>query len=353
MSGDNPRFSTSSESSTSEASAWAVAAGGMPIGGVSHHHAVGGNLSPIFCPDSVVLDWNFDTIAIHTITNGRSLSFVSQRVFRLHRERLRALEEPVSAIQAIFRKVETNYNPSLAFTPAFHNGVHAADVVQAFHFFIHDKIADIDPLSFIAAVFAAGMHDYDHIGVNNSFLARTNHDLAVKYCYISILENHHCDSTFSLIDTNIKTLTKEETRRFKQLVRKMILATDLTHHHDMLLSVAQAGSNLHIEEYLCLCLHAADVSNNARPWSAALRWTDRLVEEFFKQGDLEREQCLEVTPMMDRTSCNLARVQLGFIDVVAFPLFTLLGSLVPGNTMSICLEHLERNREIWNESIDT
>lgn len=353
MSEDKPRFSTSSESSTSEASAWAMAAGGMPIGGFSHRQSASCNSSANHLGDSVILDWNFDTISIHTITHGRSLSFVTQRVFRLNNERLDALEDTVSEIQSIFRQVETNYNPSSASAPAFHNGAHGADVVQAFHYFIRGRIAEIDPLSFVAAVFAAGMHDYDHFGVNNSFLARTNHELAVQYSYISILENHHCDSAFSLIDANVHSLTVEEKRRFKQLARKMILATDLTHHHDMLLSVAQAGSHLNIEDYMCLCLHAADVSNNARPWSTASRWTDRLMDEFFKQGDLERDRGLEVTPMMDRSTCNLPRVQIGFIDVIAFPLFTLLASLVPDNAVSVCIEHLERNREIWNESIDT
>jgi hypothetical protein len=64
------------------------------------------------------------------------------------------------------------------------------------------------------------------------------------------------------------------------------------------------------------------------------------MDEFFLQGDRERELGWEVTPMMDRQGCSVPRVQLGFIDVIARPLMTLVAQ-------AAILEEIERNRAIW------
>lgn len=49
-----------------------------------------------------------------------------------------------------------------------------------------------------------------------------------------------------------------------------------------------------------VCLHTIDVSNAARPWNAYRRWTRRIVDEFYQQGDAERQAGIPVTSIMDR-----------------------------------------------------
>jgi len=46
----------------------------------------------------------------------------------------------------------------------------------------------------------------------------------------------------------------------------------------------------------------ADTSNSAKPLPTHQYWLDKLIEEFFNQGDTEREQGLEISPMCDRNS---------------------------------------------------
>ena len=46
-----------------------------------------------------------------------------------------------------------------------------------------------------------------------------------------------------------------------------------------------------------------------------------LFEEFFEQGDLERAQSLPISYLMDRNTVNIARSQIGFIDVLIIPAY--------------------------------
>jgi hypothetical protein len=51
------------------------------------------------------------------------------------------------------------------------------------------------------------------------------------------------------------------------------------------------------------------------------KWTDLLFEEFFLQGDEERSKGMTITDLMDRATINVAKAQLGFIDVIVQPLY--------------------------------
>lgn len=46
------------------------------------------------------------------------------------------------------------------------------------------------------------------------------------------------------------------------------------------------------------------------------------MEEYYQQGDLERNLDYTLTAFYDRTSCNPFKYQIGYIDVVVLPLFT-------------------------------
>ena len=61
-------------------------------------------------------------------------------------------------------------------------------------------------------------------------------------------------------------------------------------------------------------LHAADVSNPAKQFAVAKQSAELIVEEFCRQGDLEKENGLKVSPMCERDDVNniedLARMQV-------------------------------------------
>lgn len=49
-------------------------------------------------------------------------------------------------------------------------------------------------------------------------------------------------------------------------------------------------------------LHAADISNPTRPWDLCYKWTNLVIEEFFAQGDKEREMGLPISNLCDRNT---------------------------------------------------
>lgn len=57
-------------------------------------------------------------------------------------------------------------------------------------------------------------------------------------------------------------------------------------------------------------MHTADISNVCRPPVMAGMWTRAVYEEFFRQGDAEKEMGLEVTPLCDRETVAIAESQV-------------------------------------------
>ncbi|KAF9578047.1 High affinity cAMP-specific and IBMX-insensitive 3',5'-cyclic phosphodiesterase 9A [Lunasporangiospora selenospora] len=101
-----------------------------------------------------------------------------------------------------------------------------------------------------------------------------------------------------------------------------------------------------LRQNLCNCLlHAADISNAVKPWALCKRWSDLVVQEFFRQGDIEKAQSLPVSPNMDRDQHNQPQISLGFSDFVVHPYFASLAELLPGSAP--LLETLASNREQW------
>lgn len=49
-----------------------------------------------------------------------------------------------------------------------------------------------------------------------------------------------------------------------------------------------------------MAMHASDISAAARPFEIARAWVYLLFEEFFKEGDLEKDNDLPVTFLCDR-----------------------------------------------------
>ena len=60
-----------------------------------------------------------------------------------------------------------------------------------------------------------------------------------------------------------------------------------------------------------MVLHCADIGHPAKEWKLHYKWTKQLLEEFFTQGDREKELGLPISPLCDRTSVLVAESQIG------------------------------------------
>ncbi|MEJ1278304.1 hypothetical protein NN561_009226 [Cricetulus griseus] len=122
-------------------------------------------------------------------------------------------------------------------------------------------------------------------------------DVAILYNDRSVLENHHVSAAYRLMQ-------EEEMNIFVNLSKD-----------DWRIDRAKTMS---------LILHAADISHPAKTWELHYRWTMALMEEFFRQGDKEAELGLPFSPLCDRKSTMVAQSQIGFIDFIVEPTFSLL-----------------------------
>jgi len=75
-----------------------------------------------------------------------------------------------------------------------------------------------------------------------------------------------------------------------------------------------------IERFL---LHISDIGHPWRPFHLHLEWSKRVTQEFFAQGDREKELGMTPAPLFDRESAPLlAKNQVGFFNFVILPSWT-------------------------------
>merc|ERR1719443_1133876 len=98
-------------------------------------------------------------------------------------------------------------------------------------------------------------------------------------------------------------------------------------------------------------LHSSDISNPTKDLRFYNTWVERVLTEYFEQGDRERELGMPVSMFMDRFTTNIAKNQLGFIDFVVTPLYEAVALAIPPANYQ--LENLARNRRYWEEMVDT
>merc|ERR1712134_187932 len=86
-------------------------------------------------------------------------------------------------------------------------------------------------LVMLAGLLAAVVHDYEHEGVNNDFMVKTNSEGAILYNDKSPNENHHVAAAWFVLQRPecnfLENLTVKEYRQLRSLVVDMVLATDM------------------------------------------------------------------------------------------------------------------------------
>lgn len=96
---------------------------------------------------------------------------------------------------------------------------------------------------------------------------------------------------------------------------------------------------------LSLLIHCADISNPTRSSEVAEEWAKRLTEEQFIIGDKRNSLGLPVGVFMDRAKPNIVKNQIGFINFVIKPSFSLLSNAL---TVTEALKGIEANIVFWN-----
>ncbi|EFN57910.1 hypothetical protein CHLNCDRAFT_34322 [Chlorella variabilis] len=268
-------------------------------------------------------DWEaFDVFKLARLTDGRPLQAVALALLR-KRGLVSRLGLPEERLRSFLADVEEAYHPH----NPYHNSMHAADVTQAVGAMLalDGFAAQLSDLEQLAVILAAAIHDVGHPGVNNDFLIRTQSEAAVAYNDLSINENMHAAAGFKLLakkeNNFLARLSEEDFRYFRRLVIRIILSTDMAAHHDGVEEVPSCPSACRRRPFLQLLVHAADISNPARPLRYCCQWGHKVHEEFFVQGDKEAALGLPVSSICDRRKASVAQSQLTFVEYVVKPCF--------------------------------
>lgn len=278
-------------------------------------------------------NWNFDTFALHRVSKGTPLRYLGYELLTRH-GCLHKYKVPPSMLEAMLNHVEAGYTAN---GNPYHNNMHACDVLQTTHYFISQTgLANwMSDLEIFTSLMAAIIHDFDHTGTTNNFHINSGSGLATLYNDRAVLENHHVSAFFRLIkehDCNIfANMQKTDFRDFRNLIIDMVLHTDMSQHFSQLKAMKtmiqqnSGESSFDKTKVLCLMLHSCDVSHPAKRWGLHHRWTARCMEEFFVQGDREKELGLEYSPLCDRHNTMVPQSQIGFIDYIVSPTLTVIG----------------------------
>ncbi|PWA14021.1 hypothetical protein CCH79_00016994, partial [Gambusia affinis] len=334
--------------------------------------------------------WGLDIFKVAEYSGKRPLTVTMYTIFQ-ERDLLKTFKIPADHFINFMMTLEDHYRSDVA----YHNNIHAADVVQSTHVLLSTPALEavFTDLEILAALFASSIHDVDHPGVSNQFLINTNSELALMYNDLSVLENHHLAVGFKLLQEDncdiFQNLSKKQRQSLRKMVIDMVLATDMSKHMNLLADLKTMVETKKVTNLGVLLLdnysdriqvlqnmvHCADLSNPTKPLELYRKWTDRIMVEFFTQGDRERDKGMEISPMCDKHNASIEKnqvvrdatarsgsgcsakqniltacvFQVGFIDYIVHPLWETWADLVHPDAQEI-LDTLEDNRE-WYQSM--
>ncbi|XP_036380143.1 cGMP-dependent 3',5'-cyclic phosphodiesterase-like [Megalops cyprinoides] len=245
--------------------------------------------------------------------------------------------------------------------PPYHNWMHAFSVSHFCYLLcknlqLTNYLEDIE----IFALFVSCMcHDLDHRGTNNSFQVASKSVLAGLYSSEgSVMERHHFAQAIAILNTQgcniFDKFSRKDYQRMLDLMRDIILATDLAHHLRIfkdLQKMAEEGYNpknsQHHSLLLCLLMTSCDLSDQTKDWKTTRKIAELIYKEFFSQGDLEKAMGNRPSEMMDREKAYIPELQTSFMEHIAMPIYKLLQDLFP--RAAELYERVAANCEQWTK----
>lgn len=280
-------------------------------------------------------EWDFNVWRLHEASTNTPLRCLSYELLNRY-GLLHKFKMPPATLETFLTQVESGYQK---YKNPYHNNVHAADVLQTMHYMLSQTglMNWLNDIEILATLMAAIIHDYEHTGTTNNFHVMSGSDTALLYNDRAVLENHHICAAFRLLrgeESNVLVnLSREEFREFRSLVIEMVLATDMSSHFQQIKAMKAMlsmpdSSGLDKAKALSLVLHCCDISHPSKEWTLHQKWTTQLLEEFFRQGDKERELGLPYSPLCDRNNTLVAESQIGFIDFIVEPSMGVCGDVL-------------------------
>ncbi|CAK9302778.1 unnamed protein product [Gordionus sp. m RMFG-2023] len=304
--------------------------------------------------------WGMDIFKLNNVTSHRPLTCLTYTIFK-KRNLIDIFKIPVSNLLNFIMCVEDHY-----LSIPYHNRIHATDVTQSTHILLSSSAFKniFNDLEIFAIIIASAIHDVDHPGYTNQFLINSCSDLAIIYNDEAVLENHHLAIAFKILQepkcdifVNLNTKKKSILRK---LIIDLVLATDMSKHMKVLADLKtmvetkkiSGSGDLALESYaeknqiLQAMIHCGDLSNPTKSLNLYKKWTSLIMEEYFLQGEKEKQCGLAISAMCDRETASVEKTQIGFMDYIVQPLWETWADLVYPDCQCM-LQNLETNREYF------
>jgi 3',5'-cyclic-nucleotide phosphodiesterase len=244
----------------------------------------------------------------------------------------------------------------------YHNWIHAGDVTEylAYELSTAKMTEVLSPLEIFTMLVAATGHDTHHQGYTNIYNVKAETPLGILFKDQSVMETHHCTELISILTKEefnlMHALSAHDSKKMWTLMIRLILATDMAHHFRLVKTLNELvdGETLDMSNdehrllVMQMLLKVADISNVSRPFEIADKWCDVLCDEFFRQGDSEKSQGIELTsPLNDRNNSNKPKSQIGFYNFICIPLYAAVAKAYP--PLQVNLASVKSNLEVWKE----
>ncbi|KAJ8267001.1 hypothetical protein GJAV_G00137090 [Gymnothorax javanicus] len=243
--------------------------------------------------------------------------------------------------------------------PPYHNWMHAFSVSHFCYLLCKNlQLTNyLDGIEILALFVSCMCHDLDHRGTNNSFQVASQSVLAGLYSSEgSVMERHHFAQAIAILNTQgcniFEKFSRKDYQRMLDLMRDIILATDLAHHLRIfsdLQKMAEDGYNpknrQHHSLLLCLLMTSCDLSDQTKDWKTTRKIAELIYKEFFSQGDLEKAMGNLPSEMMDREKAYIPELQTSFMEHIAMPIYKLLQDIFPRSAE--LYESVAANCEQW------
>jgi len=250
----------------------------------------------------------------------------------------------------------------------YHCVTHILDSIQGMHYLMTNGeiVKCLKRLDVFASFIATLVHDYEHPGYSNQFIVRAKHPLAIRYSDTSVLENHHLAASFSILFTYPKcnildNMPLDQQYEARQLVIDTVLSSDISKHFTLLTELkTKLGNNFPTDAIedrtLILSVTLRIVSNfkMVRDRLVFYKWMEKFFDEFYKQGDMEKQLELPISKFMDRENTNRERAYSSYLTVVFRPLLVTFLILVNDEDVNAALlrDGIDKNKKSLETRID-
>ena len=272
-------------------------------------------------------------------------------------------------LESFLRTVSDNYKE----TTLYHNSLHGADVTQSLMvYFLNsnaEEICETTVLDLLGMIISAMGHDLGHPGFNNGYHINASTELGITYNDKSCLENFHTSYLFRIIrkeENNIlEKFTVENYKTIRKRMISQIIATDMAYHGENISSIrAKIRTRQDQERFIFLSgnnktkfdeqqlllnylIHMADLGHNCKKFEISKIWINLLIEEFWEQGDKEREKGLSISFMCDRNNIDVPASQIGFLKGFILSSFDCLVEMFP--KLQFTIDNANDNIKQWTK----